>query len=301
MDRREFLGQMAHAAVVLGLGAAAESVARARVDRVMDSKPTGKSELRKALILGMLPGKLSLEDRFKLARDCGFDGVEAPPIGDETERRAIRQAAETVGIPIHSIIFGGWHAPLSSGDPAVIEKGLTDLRAALECAKELGADALLLVPAVVNAETRYKDAYERSQKHIRSLIPLAEKLKVVITVENVWNNFLLSPLEFARYVDEFDSPFVQAYFDVGNVVAFGWPEDWIRTLGKRIRKIHLKDFKREGRQWKNLRDGDVNWPEVRKALAEVGYEGFMTAELKGGDEKYLRNLSSRIDRIIAGE
>ena len=301
MDRREFLGRAARTAVALGFGAGAGSALGARVTHAMDEKLNRESQLKKALILGMLPDKLSLEDRFKLARDCGFDGIEAPSIGGDDDRKALREASDKTGMPIHSIMFGGWHAPLSSGDPAVAEKGLSDLRAGLQCAMELGADALLLVPAVVNAETRYKDAYERSQKHIRSLIPLAEKLNVVIAVENVWNNFLLSPLEFARYVDEFDSPYVQAYFDVGNVVAFGWPEDWIRTLGTRIRKIHLKDFKRGPRQFVNLRDGDVNWPEVRKALDEVGYKGFMTAELKGGDEAYLRDLSGRIDKIIAGE
>jgi len=260
-----------------------------------------KPELKKALILSMLPADLSVEDKFPLAADVGFQGMEVAPVSDPAEIEALRKASEKSGIPIHSIIFGGWRSPLSSGDPEVAERGLNEAKAALQCAKELGADSLLLVPALVNAQTRYKDAYERSQERIKGLIPLAEKLGVVITIENVWNNFLYSPLEFARYVDYFKSRYVQAYFDVGNIVAFGWPEDWIRTLGKRIRKVHLKDFKREGRQWTNLRDGDVNWPEVRGALDEVGYSGYLTAELPGGDEKYLRDLSSRIDKIIAGE
>jgi len=116
----------------------------------------------------------------------------------------------------------------------------------------------------------------------------------------VWNNFLLSPLEFARYVDEFQSPFVRAYFDTGNIILFGFAQDWIRTLGKRTVRIHLKDFKRQGNQWVNLLDGDVNWKEVRKALAEVGYEGYLTPELSGGDEAYLKDLSKRIDKIVAG-
>lgn len=256
--------------------------------------------LKKALVLSMIPDNLSYVERFKLAAEVGFEGIEAPPTNDPNEIRKLRAASEASGIPIHSIIYGGWHAPLSSGDPQVIEKGLQDVRAALHCAKELGADTVLLVPAIVNEGTRYHDAYVRSQHNIRKLIPLAQKLGVVIAVENVWNNFLLSPIEFARYVDEFRSPFVKAYFDVGNVVAFGWPEDWIRTLGKRIHRVHLKDFKRGARQFVNLLDGDVNWREVRKGLDEVGYTGFMTAELGGGDANYLRDVAQRIDRIIAG-
>jgi len=248
----------------------------------------------------MLPGYLSIEDRFKLAKEAGFHGVEVPPVLSAEEIREMRQAAEGAGIEIHSIIYGGWQAPLSSPDPKLAEKGAEDLREALNCAKQLGAETVLLVPAVVNEKTRYIEAYERSQKRIRALIPVAEKLGVVIAVENVWNNFLLSPLEFARYVDEFKSPFVRAYFDVGNVVAFGWPEDWIRTLGRRIKKVHLKDFKRAERKFCNLRDGDVNWPEVRRALSEVGYRGYLTAELGPGDQEYLRDVGRRIDRIIAG-
>jgi hexulose-6-phosphate isomerase len=113
------------------------------------------------------------------------------------------------------------------------------------------------------------------------------------------------PLEFARYIDELNSPWVQAYFDVGNVVRFGWPQDWIRTLGKRTRKVHIKDFKGgpglgTGGEWVNLREGSIDWPEVMRALAEVGYEGYLTCELKGGDEAYLRDLSARIDLILAG-
>jgi len=125
---------------------------------------------------------------------------------------------------------------------------------------------------------------------------MAEQLGIVIAVENVWNKFLLSPLEFARYVDEFDSPWLRAYFDIGNVILFGYSQDW---LDKRIVKIHLKDFKRKGYQWTNLLEGDVNWKQVRLALEEIGYDGFLTPELSGGDKAYLTDLSERIDRILA--
>jgi len=289
IERRTFLKYAATATVAAGFLSRSE---QARAGRT-------SAKLRKALQFGMLPKKLSDADKFKLARECGFEGIEGSPMNDLDAAERLGELARDAGTPIHSIVFGGWHAPFSSGDPKVIEKGLAGMETALRSAKALGADTVLLVPAVLNEEVGYGQAYERSQRHIRKLLPLAEELKVVIAVENVWNKFLLSPLEFARYVDEFDSPWLKAYFDVGNVIIYGYAQDWIRTLGKRTVKIHLKDFKRKGYQWKNLLEGDVNWKQVRLALEEVGYDGFLTPELRGGDRAYLTDLSQRIDKIIA--
>ena len=254
---------------------------------------------KKSLILSMLPDNLSMGDKFQLAADLGFQGMEVGPTNDAHEIRILRGASERAGIPIHSIIYGGWGKPLSSADPADGAAAVEAAKTALQSAKELGADALLLVPAVVNQDNRYVDAYNRSQKRVKELVPTAEKTGVTICIENVWNNFLLSPMEFARYVDECNSPFVQAYFDVGNVIgACGFSQDWIRTLGKRIKRIHLKDFKLPDRSWQNLGDGSVNWPEVKAALHEVGFTSFMTCELGAGNEKYLRDLSKRIDKLL---
>jgi len=199
-----------------------------------------------------------------------------------------------------------WDNPLSSDDPEVVNKSVKGMETSLRNARLWGADTVLLVPAVVNPKTMYKDAYTRSQKVIRErLLPLAQDLKVVIAVEEVWNKFLLSPIEFARYVDEFKSPWVKAYFDVGNVVLYGYPQDWVRTLGNRIVKMHIKDFKmdrREGRfYWKNIGEGDIDWPEIRKALSEIGYEGFMTTEIQGGDAAYLKDVVARLNRFLAGQ
>jgi L-ribulose-5-phosphate 3-epimerase len=137
------------------------------------------------------------------------------------------------------------------------------------------------------------------------LLPLARELKVVVAVEEVWNKFLLSPIEFARYVDEIDSPWLKAYFDVGNVVFYGYPQDWIRTLGARIAKVHLKDFRldrQNGRfTWTNLGDGDIDWLEVRRAFDAVGYKGFFTTEVAAGDAAYLKDLAGRVDRFLAGQ
>jgi hexulose-6-phosphate isomerase len=183
-----------------------------------------------------------------------------------------------------------------------VEKSLAGMRTSLHNAKLWGSDAVLLVPGVVNAETPYREAWTRSQEQIRKLIPVAEENKIVIAIEEVWNKFLLSPLEMDQYIREFQSPWVKAWFDTGNVLLYGYPQDWIRTLGKSIVKLHVKDFKRkgDGYAWVNLGDGDADWSEVRKALAETGYTGSAIVELKGGDEAYLRNLSRRMDRLVLG-
>ncbi len=299
MNRREFLGKSAGAAGVIGASglplAAGASSSKKEV-----------SNPKKACLFGMLPETLSLEDRFKLAKDVGFEGVEAPPV-DGAEADRMRTASDKAGIRIHSVIFGGWGAPLSSGDPAVIERGMKETKAAIHGAKIMGADDILLVPALVDAKTPYADAYKRSHENVSRLIPYAEEQQILICIEEVWNNFLLSPMEYVKYIDDFKSKWVQSYFDVGNVVAFAWPQDWIRTVGKRIHKVHLKDYKggpglfgSRGGNFVNLREGSIDWPEVRKAFSEIGYSGYMTTELGGGDEAYLRDVVARVDKIFAG-
>jgi hexulose-6-phosphate isomerase len=288
MQRRSFLKYAATATVTTGL------LGRTEIVRAGQKE----TKLRKALQYGMLPKNISEADKFKLAKECGFEGIEGSPMDDLEAARKLGRLAREAGVPIHSIVYGGWGAPFSDPDSKVIEKGLAGMETALRSAKALGAETVLLVPAIVTETVSYGDAYKRSQEHIRKLLPLAEQLGVIIAVENVWNKFLLSPLEFARYVDEFESPWLKAYFDVGNVIIYGYSQDWIRTLGKRIVKIHLKDFKRKGYQWTNLLEGDVNWKQVRRALGEIGYDGFMTTELHGGDKAYLMDLSERIDRIL---
>jgi L-ribulose-5-phosphate 3-epimerase len=258
--------------------------------------------LRKAVIVEMLPKQLNYLDRFQLAKAIGFEGIEAYTLTEKAKAEEIKEASLKTGLPIHSVMNQAhWKCPLSSSDPAVVEQGMQGMETSLRNAKRWGAGAVLLVPAVVNPETRYEDAYQRSIQQIRRLIPLAKELKVVIAVEDVWNKFLLSPIEFAQYVDAFDSPWVRAYFDVGNIMLYGYPQDWIRTLGKRIVRIHLKDFKSETKEFVPLREGSINWPEVHKALLEVGYDGFLTIEQRAGDEAYLREINARMDLIIAGK
>ena len=260
--------------------------------------------IKKAVEFEMLPNSMSIADRFQLARDAGFEQIECPTMPDEHEAQEAKKAAEKTGLRIHSVMnMAHWDYPLSSSDPAVVATSVKGMETSLRNAHLWGADTVLLVPAVVNAQTSYHDAWVRSQEQIRKLIPMARDLNVIIGVEEVWNKFLLSPLEFARYVDEFSSPWVRAYFDVGNVVISGYPQDWIRTLGKRIVKLHIKDFKFEKRQkaeWVPLREGEINWPEVYKALAEIGYHGTATVELEGGGKDYLREVNRRFELILSG-
>ena len=307
-SRREFLKSSVTAGCAAGLsGAFVECAATARgllPHAVSDTtSSTAPLPIKKGVLLDMLPEDHSYADRFKLARAVGFEVVQAPTEPDQRKAGEIKKAADAANVRIDSVMnMDHWKYPLSSSDPGVVEKSLAGMRTSLHNAKLWGSDVVLLVPAVVNPQTSYRDAWTRSQREIRKLIPLAEELKVVIAIEEVWNKFLLSPLEMASYIDEFRSPWIKAWFDVGNVLLYGYPQDWIRTLGKRIVKVHLKDFKRkeDGYAWVNLGDGDVDWPAVRQAFAEIGYAGSAVTELEKGDEAYLRDVSSRVDRLVLG-
>ncbi len=297
-SRRDFLKVSVSAACAATVS---ETAAEPLPSRVPAS---GRLDIKKGVLASMLPRGLSYGERFRLARRAGFEALQVGTTPDEKEAEEIKRAAEQAGMRIDSVMnMDHWQYPLSSPDPAVVERSLKGMRTSLGNAKLWGAGYVLLVPAVVDGHTGYREAWTRSQRQIRKLIPLAERLGVVIAVEEVWNKFLLSPLEMAAYVDEFKSPYVKVWFDVGNVVLYGYPEDWIRTLGPRIVELHLKDFKRPVRdcfQWVNLGEGDVNWPAVRQALAAIGYRGTATVELEGGDEAYLRDVSERVDRLVLG-
>jgi L-ribulose-5-phosphate 3-epimerase len=263
--------------------------------------PAGSAVIKKGVLLEMLPDKLSYADRLKMAREVGFEVVQAPTTPDEHIAEEIKKAADAASIRIDSVMnMDHWKYPLSSSDSAVVNRSLAGMRTSLHNAKLWGADAVLLVPAVVDPQTSYRDAWTRSQAQIRRLLPLAEELQIVIAIEEVWNKFLLSPLEMATYIDAFHSQWIKSWFDVGNVVLYGYPQDWIRTLGKRIIKVHLKDFKRKenGYAWVNLGDGDVDWRAVRQVFGEIGFSGSATVELEPGDEAYLRDVSNRVDRLL---
>jgi len=302
-DRRAFLKSIAAAAVAGAVRPAAGA----------QSPPAPKSAstaIHKSTLISMLPRQLSYADRFAMAREAGFEAVEMQTITKDDEAAEIKEASKKAGLRIHSVMNSDhWRLPLSSGDPEVVSGSVKGMETSIKNAALWGADAVLLVPAVVDATTSYRDAWTRSQRVIRErLIPMASDLKIIIAVEEVWNKFLLSPIEFAKYIDEFDSAWVKAYFDVGNVVFYAFPQDWIRALGSRIVKVHLKDFKldrQNGRfTWPNIGEGDIDWPEVRRAFADIKYNGYMTTELSRGNADpaaYLKDVSTRVDRFLAGE
>ena len=313
-SRREFVKAGVTGTLGLGIGGGAlvdavtagdnlEAISPRTSPEDASGRATGKLPIKKGLVIDMLPEKLSVAERMKLAKDAGFEVVQANTTTEEREAEELKKAAEGAGIRIDSVMnMDHWKYPLSSGDETVVAKSMEGMRTSLRNAKLWGSEAVLLVPAVVNPQTSYLEAWTRSQKQIRELIPMAAELKVVISIEEVWNKFLLSPLEMKKYIAEFESAWVRAWFDVGNVVLYGYPQDWIRTLGKSISNVHLKDFKRKegGYAWVNLGDGDVDWGAVRAAFAETGYAGSAIAELDGGDEAYLRDVNRRIDRLLVG-
>jgi len=302
LNRRSFLklGSCALAAASLDLaGWAAE--------RPAAPLPSARRDLKKAIHLGMISGQQSILEKCQLAKDLGFQGLEVDG-PNNPHREEIRAACERTGLQIASVMNSvHWKEPLSDPDPAVRARGLDGLKAALRDSKFYGCTSVLLVPAVVNKQMSYLDAYTRSQAEIRKAIPLAEELGVNIAIENVWNHFLLSPREAARYVDEFKSPRIGWHFDVGNIVNYGWPEQWIRALNKRILKVHVKEFSRAKRDkeglWKGfdveLLEGDCDWPAVMQALDAIGYRGWLIAEIPGGDAQRLKDISQRMDRILA--
>jgi L-ribulose-5-phosphate 3-epimerase len=305
VTRRDFLsvaGGTIAAAGALGAGA----------PRTLASAPdvttTPPRSIRKAVKYGMVNIDGSVRDRFQLVKDLGFDGIELDSPNDLDDAEVLA-ARDTTDLPIHGVVDSvHWHHTLSDPDPAVRAKGVAGLETAIRDCKAYGGDTVLLVPAVVNKQVFYDDAYTRSQAEIRKALPLAEELGINIAFENVWNHFLLSPLEAARYVDEFESPNVGWYFDVGNIVNDGWPEQWVRILGPRIMKLDLKEFSRTKRNdeglWKGfnveLGEGDCDWPTVMKALDAIGYDGWATAEVRGGGRDRLADIAARMDRILQG-
>ncbi|MBN9121030.1 MAG: sugar phosphate isomerase/epimerase [Planctomycetes bacterium] len=257
-----------------------------------------KPKLKKAVKYGMIQGGRSVRDKFELAKKCGFLGVEMDSPAAINRRAAVKAQTET-GVKIHGVIDSiHWNLPLSDPDPVVREEGLFGLLQALDDAAFYGADTVLLVPGVVNKNVSYEQCFERSQAEVKKALPHAEKLKVKIAIEVVWNDFITKPEQLIDYVDALKSEWVGAYFDCSNMIKYGVPPaDWIRKLGKRMFKFDFKGYSK-AKQWVPIGEGDEDWPEILKALAEVGYDGWATAEVGGGGEEHLKKVSAAMDKVL---
>lgn len=263
--------------------------------------------VRKAVKIGMVQIPGTLLEKFKGLKELGYEGVELDsPSGLKVEE--VLEARDKSGLTVHGVVDSvHWKQTLSHPDEAVRAQGVAALEQAIRDSKAYGGTSVLLVPAVVNREVSYADAYRRSQAEIRRAIPLAQELGIRILFENVWNNFLLSPLEMARYIDEFESPVVGAYFDVGNIVHYGWPQHWVQALGKRIGKLDVKGFSRsiadkEGKYKgfsAEIGEDDCDWAAVSKALTEAGFtEIWGTAEVRGGNAERLKDILQRMNKAF---
>ncbi|MBI5396043.1 MAG: sugar phosphate isomerase/epimerase [Verrucomicrobia bacterium] len=283
IDRREFIQT---SGLLIGGVAAAFPSGRA-------SAAESGGRIKKAVGWGMIvEPKLSVEDRFRVAKDTGFEGVEVSRYGskkDATEPKELARASEKVGIPIHGVSNGS--------NP--------DLKEAIDDAAIYGSDTVLQVVRA-DPETPFMENYKRTQELIRSAVPHAEKKRVKICVENVWATFLIEPLTMARYIDEIGSPWVRSYFDVGNVMRWGWPQHWIEVLGKRIEKIHIKEYSTKVAMKEGMSkafdlpigQGDINWKRVREELKKIGFQSWATGEVRGGDRKRLAEISAEMDRVL---
>ncbi len=309
-SRRKFLRKSA--AAVGGIWAAGNVPAQTGSSAVAAPAPyvpavSKRPGMKKSLKFGMVKTDGTILEKFKLLKEVGFDGVELDSPSD-LDVKEILKAQDATGLEIPGVVDSvHWRKPLSDADPAVRAQGLEGLQTALRDCKTYGGTTVLLVPAVVSKEVSYDEAYTRSQAEIRQALPLAEKLGIKIAIENVWNKFLLSPLEAARYVDEFKSPLVGWYLDIGNIVTYCWPEHWAQILNQRVMKLDIKEFSRKKSNEVGLRagfrvkllEGDCDWPAVMKAIDEIGYRGWGSAEIPGGGPERLREIVERMDRIYA--
>ena len=293
-NRRRFLVSAASTAVLAITG------------RPLAQEAKTPRKLRKAIMGGTLRIKGTLLENYTAARAAGYEGVE--PAGGMKQAEVL-EALEKSGLQAASVCcHTHWKQTLTHPDEKTREEGLQGVLQTLRDAKAYGADSILVVPGVVNEDVPYQAAWDRSIEQLKKAVPLAKELGVKISIENVWNNFILSPMEAVRFLDEIGDPIVGWHFDIGNVLRYGWPEHWIPVLGKRINRIHVKEYstakmKDEG-VWKgfdcDLTEGTNNWPAIMKALDDVGYSGWAISEQRGGiNPGGLRTLVERMDTIFA--
>lgn len=281
VSRREFLA------------ASAASVAASSVvtESVLANTMSAPQRFKKAVKYHMITGdtKTPLE-KLKLIKQLGYDGVEIRTTQKGAEPTDVLAASKETGLPIHGVV--------NSSNP--------DIKTAVDRATFYGASSVLVVAGRVNEKKSYSDNYKEWQPIIKQAATYAKDNGIMLLVENVWNNFLLSPLEMAGFIDEMDSDAVGVYFDVGNVVRFGWPEHWIPALGNRIKKLDIKEYSRQKQRdeglWKGfgvkIGEGSIDWPKVVQELEKINFQGWATAEVPGGGKEELADIASRMNRVL---
>lgn len=276
--------------------------------------------MKKGINIWSFDSTTPLEECMKISKKAGYDGIELAlsKEGDinlnskETELLRVKNMAKDMGLEIPSLASGlYWSYSLTSNNKETRNYAKDIVKKQLESAALLGADTILVVPGAVGIDfikdseiVSYEKAYEYSFSALHELKDYAKKLNVTIAIENVWNKFLLSPLETRDFIDKIDSPFVGSYLDVGNLIYIGYPEQWIRILGSKVKKVHVKDFKRSVGNlsgFVELLSGDVNFPEVMKALNDIGYDDYLIGELSGYkyyENQVIFNGAVSMDKII---
>ena len=263
--------------------------------------------MKKGLTQICLGRSSRIKDTLQMCREIGYQGLEIllTESGELTmqagpaEYQSLRQMSVESGVELTSICGAG---SLTDNDPAVIEKSKAQVRKMLEASQELGIDTILVTGGQVNPQVPYDVAYDRLLAALKELSADAERHKVNIALENIWNKLLISPLEFRDFLDKIGNPYIGCYFDTGNVVLYGFPEQWIRILGKRIKKIHFKDFKMDHRtrqyEWTQLMEGAVDWPAVMREIHAIGYDDYVITEVCG--ERAVYEETCRVmDTILA--
>lgn len=276
--------------------------------------------MKRAINIWSFPSGTTINQAMQMAKSYGYDGIElsldkSGPLSlqsSDSDIIAIRKMAELIGIKISSLATGlYWETPLTSDDEEIREKAKQTVRFQLHAATLLGVGSILVVPGCVGADfipdckvVRYDLAYERALDALHNLAKDAERTKVIIALENVWNKFLLSPLEMRDFIDKIGSKWVRAYFDIGNVLLTGYPEHWVHILGKRIACVHVKDFSSAVGNingFVSLLCGNVDFAAVIKELKNIGYEGYLTAEMNGFTGKgdvVIAHTADALQRII---
>lgn len=288
-----------------GIGAAAclvqghRWIATAAEQAFTEADLAAGRHLYKSLKWNMVRLEGTVADKFAVLKEIGYDGVELDSPGDVDAREALA-ASRSVGLPIEGVVNSThWQVRHSDPDPAVRAQALENMRTAMQFAKEVGASSVLLVPGKVTdpENENHQQVWDRSIAEIRKLLPLAERLRMQILIENVGNGFCEDPQQFADYVDAIGSPWVGIHFDIGNHIRVSPPADWIRVLNQRIKKLDVKDRTRANERTL-IGEGEADWPAVRKALREIGYRGWVAAEVPGGDRERLSDVLSRMNQVL---